>query len=122
VDEATPLCLLLLDGVLEDVVFGRRAEDLNRAPGVVVVEPGRRPPPSLLAPRVAKRLAKRLPGVPRVILLVGDTQRSLALALHGEHEGSELWEVAPEDDPSQGAFQVNAELWARLEERGIAQR
>ena len=62
VDDETPLCLLLLDGVLEEVPFGARAAELNRSPHVVVIEPARRPTPALLAPRVAKRLAKKLPG------------------------------------------------------------
>ena len=122
VDEGTPLCLLLLDGTLEEVAFARRAEDLNRAPGVVVVEPGRRPPPALLAGRVARRLAKRLPGTPRLILLVGEPQRALARALQARHPGSELLDVDAGDDPSQSAFQVNAPLWDRLEELGIARR
>jgi hypothetical protein len=126
VSEEVPLCLLLLDGVLEEVPFGRRAEDLNRAPSVVVVEPGRRPPPRVMAARVARRLAGRRPGVPRVIVLVGDAQRELALALHGLHPGSELW-IAGEDfdpgDPGDAApFQLNDELWSRLEALGIARR
>jgi hypothetical protein len=126
VDEDAPLCLLLLDGTLEAVAFGPRAEDLNRAPGVVVVEPGRKPPPALLAPRVAKRLARRLPGVPRVIVLVGSAQRQLALALLGAHPGSELWVAGEDFDQAHpegvAAFQANAGLWERLEALGIARR
>lgn len=125
-DEDAPLCLLLLDGTLEEVEFGRRAEDLNRAPNVLVVEPGRRPPPALLAARVAKRLARKLPGVPRVIVLVGESQRQLALALHAAHPGSELWVAGADFDPEHpdglAPFQANAELWGRLEALGIARR
>lgn len=125
-DEDAPLCLLLLDGTLEEVDFRRRAEDLNRAPNVVIVEPGRRSPPAGLALRVAKRLARKLPGAPRVIVLVGETQHNLALALHATHPGSELWlageDFDPADDPDRAPFQVNDELWARLEALGIASR
>lgn len=123
VDEPTPLCLLLLDGPLEEVAFGRRAEDLRRAPGVLVVEPSRSNVPGLLAGRVARRLAKRLPGIPRVVVLVGGRQRTLAEALVAQHPGCELWDdVEDGDDPGRAAFQVNAALWERLEERGIARR
>ena len=122
VDETAPLCLLLLDGPMEEVAFARRAEDLRRAPGVLVVEP-RSSVPGLLAGRVARRLAKRLPGVPRVVMVVGGRQRTLAEALVAQHEGCELWDdVEDADDPERAAFQVNADLWARLEERGIARR
>lgn len=126
VDDDAPLCLLLLDDTLEEALFGRRAEDLNRAPNVVVVEPGRRPPPALLAPRVARRLTRKLPGVPRVIVLVGEVQRPLALALQAGHPGSELWVAGADFDPEHpegaAAFQANDELWARLEALGIARR
>ena len=121
-EEERELCVVLLDGVLEEVPFRRRAEDLDRAPDVVVIEPGRKPPPALLLPRVTRRLAKRLPGTPRLIVLVGEVQRSIAEALHAQCARSELVEVEPVDDPSQGAFQVNAALWDRLEALGIARR
>ena len=121
VDDDVPLCLLLLDGVLEEVPFRARAEDLNRAPGVVIVEPGRRPPPELLAGRVARRLSKKLPGTPRLVLLFGDAQRPLAVALR-----CELLVAGTDFDPAHpdgvAAFQANAPLWDVLEERGIAQR
>src|SRR4051794_14092921 len=137
-----PLCLLLLDGVLEQVRFARRAEDLRRAPGVLAVEPAKRTPSSMLLDRVARRLAKRLPGVPRVLVLIGPEQYPLARALLSRHPEAELW-YAPsedatendtlardratfvfsaEDDPDVGAFQVNAELWDRLEALGVARR
>ena len=121
-DEAAPLCLLLLDGPMEEVAFGRRAEDLRRAPAVIVVEPRSRVP-GPLAGRVARRLTRRLPGVPRVVLLVGERQRVVAEAVVALHPGCELWDdVADADDPARAPFQVNAELWDRLEERGIARR
>lgn len=126
------LCLLLLDGPLEDVPFARRAQDLLRAPGIVAAEPGRRSP-GLLADRVARRLARRLPGTPRVIVLVGRRQERLALALLARHPAAELWSGGGElpraafvfdsgDDPGMAAFQANAELWDRLEGLGIARR
>lgn len=116
-DDAAPLCLLLLDGILEEVPFGPRAQELNRAAGVVVIEPGRRPPPALLVGRVARRLVRRLPGTPRMIVLVGDAQRHLALALHSEHPGSELWVAGTDFDPED-----TTGLWLALEQRGIARR
>ena len=125
-DETPPLCVLLLDGTLEEVPFGARAEDLNRAPGVVIVEPGRRPPPTMLAARIAKRLARRLPGEPRVIVLVGEPQRQLALALQAAHPGSELLVAGDDFDAAHpdgvAAFQANDGLWTRLEALGIAAR
>lgn len=126
VDEDAPLCLLMLDGTLEEVAFGRRAEDLNRSPHVLVIEPGRRAAPALLAARVAKRLARRLPGVPRVLVLVGEHQRPLALALRANHPDCELWVAGEDFDPAHpdgvAAFQANDELWSRLEALGIATR
>src|SRR3954470_11972447 len=95
-----PLCLLLLDGVLEQVRFARRAEDLRRAPGVLAVEPAKRTPSSMLLDRVARRLAKRLPGVPRVLVLIGPEQYPLARALLSRHPAAELW-YAPGQDTSE---------------------
>ena len=137
---ARPLCLLLLDGVLEEVGFGRRAQDLQRAPNVLAIEPARRTPAGMLLDRVAKRLAKRLPGIPRVLVLIGPAQYPLARALLARLPDAELW-YAPaegdddarareratfvfsaEDDPAVGAFQANGELWDRLEALGVARR
>lgn len=123
--EDAPLCLLLLDGVLEEGPFARRAEDLRRAPTVLAVEPSRTVP-AMLAGGVAKRLTRRLPGAPRVVILVGEPQRALARALVARHPGCELW-IAGEDfdaadDPARGAHELNAELWDRLEALGVARR
>jgi hypothetical protein len=86
-----------------------------------VIEPGRRPPPELLTGRVARRLAKKLPGTPRLVILVGEAQRPLAFAL-----GCEVLVAGEDFDPAhpegRAAFQANEPLWDALEERGIAQR
>jgi len=94
----------------------------------------------MLLDRVAKRLVKRLPGVPRVLILVGPEQYQLARAIMARNPGVELWYgpgegaddalareraafvFAADDDPAVAAFQANAELWERLEALGIAQR
>lgn len=119
-----PICVLLLDAVLEQTPFRRRAEDLLRAPAVVAVEPARRPA-RLLAARVAQRLARRLPGAPRVVVTLHERDRPLARAVAAQH-GAELW-VAGEDfdaadDGATPAFVLNAPLWDRLEALGIAAR
>lgn len=135
VPDGDPLCVLLLPGVLEEVVFARRGQDLLRAPNVVAVEPARRAP-GFLADRVARRLAKRLPGRPRVIVAFREQEYGLARALLAHHPGAELWYAGseevpreraafvfdPADDPSGAPFQANAELWNRLEALGIASR
>jgi hypothetical protein len=75
---------------------------------------------------VAKRLVRKLPGVPRVVVLVGEHQRQLALALQAANRSCELWVAGTDFDPGHpdgvAAFQANDELWARLEALGIAQR
>lgn len=120
----TPICVLLLDGVLEDVAFERRARDLLRAPAVVAVEPARRPA-GLLAGRVAQRLVRRLPGPPRMVVLFDDRHRPLAAAV-AALTGAELWvageDFDPADDGRTPAFVLNAPLWDRLEALAIASR
>ena len=124
-DDPRPLCVLLLDGVLEEIAFAQRAQDLLRAPGVVALEPGRHPAPGLMAAGVAKRVSRKLPGTPRVVFLVGPRQYGLARALTALHEGCELWYTpAPgrDDDLARERATLvvdpagdNADLWARLE-------
>jgi hypothetical protein len=151
-DQTTPLCLLLLPGVLEDLPFAARGRDLLRAPAVVAVEPARvaaRRGGDALAATQARRLGKRLPGTPRVVVVLDPDQYGLARALIGRHEACELWyggRVAPGDDerrvehhrlatqravltfdpgaPDAGepAHRSNDPLWTRLEELGIARR
>lgn len=149
---STPLCLLLLPGTLEESFFASRAEDLRRSPGVAVVEPARvgaRRGGDRVAVTQARRLSKKLPGVPRVVVVLHPLQYRLARALIARHAGCELW-YAPGDasfeagtpadldalareraafsfDPSppgpgEAAFQCNAPLWERLEGLGIARR
>jgi len=126
--------------VLEEIAFARRAEDLRRAPAVLVVEPAKRTPSGMLLDRVARRLTKRLPGAPRVLVLIGPGQYPLARALLARNPEAELWYAPGEgdddvlareratlvfdadDDPSVAAFQANAELWERLEALGLARR
>jgi len=135
VPDGDPLCVLLLPGVLEEVPFARRGQDLLRAPNVVAVEPARRAP-GFLADQVARRLAKRLPGPPRVLVAFREEEYGLASALLARHPECELWYAGdegipgqraalvfdPADDAAVAPFQLNAELWDRLEALGIASR
>ena len=116
-----PLCLLLLDAVLEQSAFAARGQDLLRAPAVVAVEPARRAP-GFLADGVARRLVRRLPGVPRVVVVLSEAQRPLARALVARHPACETWNEDPRTPGGVAPFQANAPLWNRLEELGIAQR
>jgi hypothetical protein len=146
------MCLLLLPGPLEGSFFADRAEDLRRARGVVAVEPARIGAGrggDRIAMTQARRLAKQLPGVPRVVVVFEPLQYRLARAVIARHEGCELWYapggatyadgVAAELDararersvfgfdpsppgPGEAAFQVNAPLWERLEQLRIARR
>lgn len=123
-EPAPPICVLLLDGALEQTAFARRAEDLLRAPGVIAVEPGRRPA-RLLAGRIAQRLAKRLPGTPRLVLAFHGAHRPLAAALAARSEAELLLagrDFDAGDDGATPAFALNAPLWDRLEALEIARR
>jgi hypothetical protein len=148
--ETTPLCLLLLPGVLEDLSYAERLRELLRSPAVVAVEPprwGRRTGDGIAVTQ-ARRLTKKLPGVPRVAIVFHPAQYRLARALIGRNAGCELWygpaETAFADpldaehdtlarqraallfssghDPAEPAFRANAELWDRLEELQVARR
>lgn len=152
-EKTTPLCLLLLPGVLEDLPFHTRGRDLLRSPAVVAVEPGRvgtRRTGDALAATQARRLTKRLPGTPRVAVILHPGQYPLARALVGRNAACELWYGPPPLDaldsprlrelhelaarratlhfdpalPGSGraAHQANDPLWTGLEELGIARR
>jgi hypothetical protein len=152
VDKSTPLCLLLLPTVLEELPFATRAQDLLRAPAVVAVEPSRvrsRRMADAVAATQARRLAKKLPGTPRVVAILHPEQYPLARAIIGRSPDCELWygpTADPGDDPTladlhhladerailgfdaappapgQGVHQANEPLWSRLEALGVAQR
>lgn len=140
------MCLLLLPGVLEELPFRARGEDLLRAPYVAAVEPPRvslRRAGDAVAVKQAQRLSRRLPGTPRLLVVLDAGQYRLARALVARHPGCELWygpdpgasgelhDLAlqraertfdPAGVPGTSAFRQNAELWDRLEELGIARR
>ncbi|HVW19468.1 MAG TPA: hypothetical protein VHB30_14595, partial [Solirubrobacteraceae bacterium] len=88
---ATPLCVLLLSRPLEGFILEDQARDLLRAPSVVAVEPARLPygtfariPEALgdaIAVTQARRLHRRLPGEPRVVVIFHALQYQLARAL-----------------------------------------
>jgi hypothetical protein len=88
-----PLAVLLLPTAVERMESREEVEALLRWPGVVAIEPGRLPP--LRGGRAvraqAKRLCKRLPGRPAVIVVYADEQRPLAEELRKRTEGSEVW-------------------------------
>ena len=151
-DRTTPLCLLLLPGVLEELPFAARGKDLLRAPAVVAVEPGRisaRRGGAALAATQARRLTKKLPGRPRVVAVLDPDQYLLARALVARHEACELWYAGSVGDdadehrrelhllsseraaltfepgapgPGEAAHQRNDALWTRLEQLAIARR
>ncbi len=91
---------------------------------MIAVDPPRRPA-RLLAPRVAQRLVRRLPGPPGLVLLFDEAHRPLAAAVAVQH-GAELLiagrDFDPADDGTTPAFRLNAPLWDRLEALGIARR
>jgi hypothetical protein len=112
---------------------------------VVAVEPARvslRRGGDALAARQAQRLGKKLPGTPRVVVILDTAQYPLARALLGRNADCELW-YSPTgnegelhdlalsraaltfdatDHEGQPAFAQNADLWTRLEALGIARR
>ena len=147
------LCVLLLPTALDDFARAAEARDLLRAPDVVAVEPARLSYRRLsdtiadmMAVTQARRLMRKRPGAPRVVVLFDALHYPLARALVARNEGCELWygggaepedvrlavlhELAtnraalrfggaPADEP---AFRRNAPLWDRLEKLGLARR
>lgn len=147
--DAIPLCVLVLPGVLEELPFAARGRDLLRAPAVVAVEPARwrtRRLADAVAATQARRLRRRLPGTPRVVVILHPEQYPLARALIAHDRACELWYGPPQAvegrlagldrlaseraalrfDPAPAgdrpAFHANAPLWERLEELAIARR
>jgi hypothetical protein len=98
---------MLLPRRLEDFALQSQAEDLMRAPGIVLVEPARvsyeaylRLPTGVgdgIAAIQAQRLT--LPGTPRLVVVFGPLQYPLARALISLHPGCELWYVPPAEPP-----------------------
>jgi hypothetical protein len=151
--DVTPLCVLLLPSALEDSPHAAQATDLLRAPAIVAVEPARLSyrrrseiAADMLAATQARRLIRKLPGIPRVVVLFDTLHYPLGRALAARSEGCELWYGVPDEpeddrlafmhdlasqratlrfgpgDPAEPAFRHNGPLWDRLEELGIARR
>jgi hypothetical protein len=95
-----PIAVLLLPRTLEQFILREQAQDLLRAPGVVAIEPGRvrygvfgRVPERTarrLARGQARRLAKRLPGTPKALVMFHPLQWPLASEL-ARRTGAEVW-------------------------------
>jgi glycosyltransferase involved in cell wall biosynthesis len=121
---ATPLCLLLLPRPLEQFILRDQAEDLLRAAHVVAVEPARVPYGAfgrlpagvgdLLAMTQARRLAKRLHGEPKVVVIFHPLQYPLARALLARFPDCELW--YSRWDRYEEAYDASPRLRARLRE------
>jgi glycosyltransferase involved in cell wall biosynthesis len=98
---ADPLAVLLLPRRLEDFILRDMARDLLRAPRVVAIEParmpygafGRMPEPfaATLARTQAQRVARKLPGRPRVVVMFHPLQLYLASSLLERSRDAELW-------------------------------
>jgi glycosyltransferase involved in cell wall biosynthesis len=120
---ADPLAVLLLPRRLEDFILRDMARDLLRAPRVVALEParvpygafGRMPEPVAvgLAARQARRVTRRLPGAPRVIVMFHPLQLYLARALLAGRPDAELW--YSRWDRYESAHDASPKLRRRLE-------
>ncbi|HWT95628.1 MAG TPA: hypothetical protein VN238_21700 [Solirubrobacteraceae bacterium] len=95
-----PIAVLLLPKALEGFILREQAQDLLRAPGVVAIEPGTVPygafgrvPPAgaqRMARGQARRLLRRLPGRPAVVVIFHPLQWPLAKEMV-DRTGAELW-------------------------------
>ena len=92
------LAVFLLPARVEELEQRAEVEALLRWPRVVAIEPGKLP--SLDHRRFlrgqGRRLLRRLPGRPAVIVVFGAAQRPLGEELHRRTERSELWEATGE--------------------------
>jgi hypothetical protein len=124
-----PVAVLLLPRSLERFILRDQAHDLLRAPGVVAVEPARVPYGAFgrlpgwladgLAVRQARRLLRRLPGDPRVIVIFHPFQYPLARALLSARPDCELWYSIW--DRYDHAYDASPSLRRRIEElHGLA--
>jgi hypothetical protein len=88
------LCVLVLPAPVEALAFADLLTELLRAPGVVAIEPGRVPFATEGRPArlQAKRLLRRLPGRPAVVVAFDPRQRPLASAMADRITDAELWD------------------------------
>ena len=86
-----PIAVLLLPRPVEELDQREEVEALLRAPGVVALEPGRLPPAvGRRARGQARRLLRRLPGRPVVVVVFGEREQALGEALAGRVLDCEL--------------------------------
>jgi hypothetical protein len=116
------LAVLLLPRPLERFILREQAEDLLRAPGTIALDPsrvpygamGRMPAPLAFefARRQARRLLRRLPGIPRAVVIFHPFQVPLAVGLLDRLPRAELW--YGRWDRYEEAYDAGPELRARL--------
>jgi hypothetical protein len=89
----TPLCVLVLPAPLDELADADLLREVLRARGVVAIEPGRLPyaPGGRPAKAQARRLLRRLPGRPAVVVAFDPAQRGVATAMVERVTGARLW-------------------------------
>jgi hypothetical protein len=86
-----PIAVLILPGPVEELDQREEMTALLRGAGVVALEPGRLPPLRGRALRgQARRLLRRLPGRPAVVVVFGEREQPLAEELAGRVLDCEL--------------------------------
>ena len=86
-----PIAVLLLPAPVEELDQREEVEALLRAPGVVALEPGRLPAfGGRRARGQARRLLRRLPGRPVVVVVFGEREQPLGEALAARVADCEL--------------------------------
>jgi hypothetical protein len=89
-----PLAVLLLPRPLEELEHRDELTALLRGPGVVALEPGPLPPTAGRRARAqARRLLRRLPGRPAIVVVFGEREEPLARELAGRVTECELVSV-----------------------------